>query len=228
MAKRSKNYKEAKSKISDAQKSYPLNEAVEMIKSAAFAKFTESVELHINLGIDPKINDQRIRFAASLPHGTGKTAKILVISEDNSGEKGNVNYRNEKVIDEILAGKIVPDKDFDVVIATMAMMKVLAKVARILGPRGLMPSPKMGTVTDDVEKAIANQSKGQVEIKSQPNHAVIHQSVGKINFDADKLVENINYIISELNKNTPSKLKKKLIQQVYVSSTMGPSVKITA
>lgn len=228
MAKRSKNYKEAKNKIKDTQKSYPLNEAIEMVKSAAYAKFNESVELHINLGTDPKINDQRIRFAASLPHGTGKTAKILVISDNNSGVKENVNYRDEKVIEEILSGKIVPDKDFDVVIATTEMMKSLAKVARILGPRGLMPSPKMGTVTDDVEKAIATQSKGQVEIKSQPNHAVIHQSVGKVNFDADKLAENISYVISEINKNTPSKLKKKLIQQVYVSSTMGPSVKIAA
>jgi large subunit ribosomal protein L1 len=228
MPKRSKNYKEARNKIKDTEKAYSVKEAVEIIKSTAYAKFNETVELHINLGIDPKLNDQRIRFAASLPNGTGKTIKILVISNDNSGEKGNVNFRDEKVIEEIMAGKIMPDKNFNVIIATTDMMKNLAKVAKILGPRGMMPSPKLGTVTDDVEKAINNLSKGQVEVKSQPNHAVIHQAVGKVNFDANKLAENIEFVVSEINKNSPSKLKKKLIQRVYLTSTMGPSVRISA
>lgn len=224
--KRSKNYKEAKNKMGNIEKSYSIKEAVDMVKAAAYAKFDESVELHINLGTDPKMNDQRIRFASSLPNGTGKSIKILVISADNSGEKGNVIYRDEKVIDEIASGKMVADKDFNVIIASTEMMKNLAKVAKILGPRGLMPSPKMGTVTDDVEKAIANLSKGQVELKSQPNHSVIHQNVGKVSFTADKLAENIEFVVAEINKNAPAKLKKKLIQKVFVTSTMGPSVKI--
>ena len=228
MAKRSKNYKEAKSKIKDTEKSYTIKEAVELVKSAAYAKFNETVELHVNLGTDPKLNDQRIRVASSLPHGTGKSIKILVISNDDSGEKGNVIYRDEKAIDEILTGKLSPEKDFNVIVATTEMMKMLAKVAKILGPRGLMPSPKLGTVTDDVEKAIANLSKGQVELKSQPNHAVLHQTVGKVSFGADKLAENIEFVISEINKNSPTKLKKKLIQRAYITSTMGPSVKIEA
>jgi large subunit ribosomal protein L1 len=224
--KRSKNYKEAKNKMGSVEKNYSVKEAVDMVKAAAYAKFDESVELHINLGTDPKLNDQRIRFASSLPNGTGKSIKILVISGDNSGEKGNVIYRDEKCIDEISSGKMVPDKDFNVIIATTEMMKNLAKVAKILGPRGLMPSPKMGTVTDDIEKAIANLSKGQIELKSQPNHAVLHQSVGKVSFSAEKLAENVDFVVAEINKNAPLKLKKKLIQKVYLTSTMGPSVKI--
>jgi large subunit ribosomal protein L1 len=225
MKKRSKAYVEAKKQIKK-EASLKIAEAIEVSKKVAHVKFDESIELHVNLGIDPKNTDQRIRFTASLPHGTGKSIKILVISEDSSGKKDNIIFRNESVIEEINTGKTAPDKDFNIIIATTAQMKNLAKVARILGPKGLMPSPKNGTVTEDIKKAIDNLSKGQIEIKSQQGYAVLHQVVGKKSFESKKLEDNIQYVLTELNKNTPSKMKKKLIQNAYIASSMGPSIKL--
>lgn len=224
---RGTKYKEATKKL-DKSKVLPISDAVATAKKSAYANFKESVELHINLGTDPKNNDHRIRFTTSLPHGIGKTIKILVVSEDNSGAKGDIIYRDESVVADILAGKLQVDKDFNIVISTAAQMKELAKVARILGPKGIMPSPKFGTVTDDLEKAISNLSKGQIEVRSQPSHAVIHQVVGKLDFETSKLEENVSHILKELEKHTPTKLKKKFIQSVYLTSSMGPGIKIEA
>ncbi len=221
-----KRYLESK-KIVNRNTAYSVKDAVQLAKKAKYANFDETVEMHVNLGIDPKMSDQRIRFTTSLPHGTGQSIKILVISDDNSGEKGNVVYRDETGIADITAGKLSPDKDFNIVISTVSKMKDLAKVAKILGPRGMMPSPKMGTVTDDVEKTLKNLSTGQVEIRSQANHAVLHQPVGKSTFGDTQIEENVNHLISELNKNTPGKLKKRLIQSAYLSTTMGPGIRLS-
>ena len=225
MKKRSKAYTEARKQIKK-ETALKISDAIIASQKVAHAKFDESIELHVNLGIDPKNTDQRIRFTTSLPHGTGKSIKILVISEDNSGVKENIIYRNESVIDEITKGTVSPDKDFNIVIATTTQMKNLAKVARVLGPKGLMPSPKNGTVTEDIKKAIDSLSKGQIEVKSQQGFAVLHQVVGKKSFEAKKLEENIQHMLTELNKNTPSKMKKKLIQNAYIASSMGPGIKL--
>ena len=168
-----------------------------------------------NLGIDPQNSDQRIRFTTTLPHGIGKSIKVLVISDKNVDE-----------VDKIVSGKLKPGTDFDTIIATPSVMKNLAKAARILGPKGMMPSPKTGTVTDNPKKASDDLAKGQVEIKNQPSHSVIHQIVGKVSFDNKKLVENIGHLIKELNANKPAKVKGKFIQKVVVCTSMGPSVKI--
>ncbi len=225
MKKRSKAYTEARKQIKK-ETALKISDAIIASQKVAHAKFDESIELHVNLGIDPKNTDQRIRFTTSLPHGTGKSIKILVISEDNSGVKENIIYRNESVIDEITKGTVSPDKDFNIVIATTTQMKNLAKVARVLGPKGLMPSPKNGTVTEDIKKAIDSLSKGQIEVKSQQGFAVLHQVVGKKSFEPKKLEENIQHMLTELNKNTPSKMKKKLIQNAYIASSMGPGIKL--
>jgi large subunit ribosomal protein L1 len=224
--KRGINYKSAKKGI-DKDKSYQLEEAVKIIKSKAYANFNESIEIHVNLGIDPQNSDQRIRFTTSLPHGIGKEIKILVISDDNSGVKENVIYRDASVIDEILKGKFSVDKDFNVVVSTPKFMKDIAKVARILGPKGLMPSPKNNTVSEDPTKVLKDLSQGQIEIKSQSGHAVMHQIVGNLKFKDEQLVENIQTLIADISKNQPSKLKKKLIQKVYICSSMGPSIRLS-
>lgn len=225
--KRSYNYKKAKANISK-DKAYSVEEAIGLIKDNAYANFDESVEVHINLGTDSKNSDQRIRFTTSLPHGIGKSIRILVVSDKKlSVDLPNVIKKDSSVVQEILDGKLVPNKDFDLVIATPSVIKDLAKVAKILGPKGLMPSPKNNTITDNIEKAINEFAKGQVEVKSQAGHTVIHQLVGKLSFENKALKENIYTLIDELNRNTPSKLKKKLIQKVFVKSSMSPSVKVS-
>ncbi len=231
---RGAKYKLARKAI-NKEKALPISEAIKEIRKSAFAKFNESVEVHINLGIDKSKSDQRVRFVTSLPHGIGKKIKILVIGADtrqasagNSGEKNDVIWRDSSAIDEIISGKLKADTDFNIVIATPAAMKDIAKAAKILGPKGLMPSPKTGTVTDKPEKAIADLSKGQIEVKTQPSHAVIHQTVGNLKFKDEELAENITHLLAELQKNTPAKIKKKFITGVYVCSTMSPSVKIAA
>lgn len=224
---RSANYKKAREAV-HKKANLSTEEAIKDIRKAAYAKFTESVELHVKLGIDKTKSDQRIRFTTSLPNGIGKKIKVLVIGTDNSGEKDGVIYRDASAIDEIVKGDLKPDTDFNIIVAHPSAMKDIAKAAKILGPKGLMPSPKNGTVTDNPKAAIEELAKGQVEIRTQGGHAVIHQIVGNLDFKDEELVENINHLLSELNKNAPAKVKKKFIQNVYVTSTMGPSVKIAA
>lgn len=223
--KRSANYVASK-KILDNSKIYSTKEAVKLIRKALHAKFTETLECHVNLGIDTKNSDQRVRFTTSLPNGIGKSVKVLVISASDKGKDGNVLWRDSKAIEEIVSGKLKPDIDFNVIIADPAMMKELGKAARLLGPKGLMPSPKTGTITDKPEKVIEDLAKGQVEIKSQPSHAVLHQIVGNFSFKDEQLVENIDHLLTELQKNSPSKMKKKLVQRVFLTSSMGPSIRV--
>ena len=223
---RGANYISSK-KALDNSKAYSSAEAIAAIRKALYTKFTETLECHINLGIDTRNSDQRVRFTTTLPHGIGKSVKVLVISADDKGKDGNVIWRDTSAIDEIVSGKLKPEIDFNVIVATPASMKELGKAARLLGPKGMMPSPKTGTITDNPEKVLESLSKGQVEIKSQPNHAVLHQIVGNFSFKNEQLVENVEHLISELQKNTPAKMKKKLIQKVYLTSTMGPSIRLS-
>lgn len=223
--KRSKKYQKAVKSL-DKSKSYSLKEAVKLIRQSAYAGFNESVEMHINLGTDSQNSDHRIRFSVSLPHGVGKTMTILVISDSNKGKSDNVLYRDISAIDEIGAGKLTPGKDFNLVITSPKFMKDLAKVAKVLGPKGMMPSPKNNTITEEFDKTLALFSKGQVEIKSQPGHTVIHQIIGNLNFSDEQLTDNAEFLLQELNKNNPPKLKKKLIQKVFVCTSMGPSLRL--
>jgi len=223
--KRGVKYLKARKSI-DKAKSYKVLEALDILKKSAFAKFTETVELHVTLGIDPKNSDQRVRFTTSLPFSTGKIIQILVLSDNNEGKKDNVLYRDISAVDEILNGKLKPETDFNIIVATPASMKGIAKAAKILGPKGMMPSPKTGTITDNPEKVLKDLSKGQIEVKNQPNHAVIHQIIGKINFNKEDLEANINHLLEEIQKNSPAKMKKKLILKAYIATTMSPSIRL--
>jgi len=223
--KRGAKYQNAR-KAFEKEGTFSISEALEILQKAKYANFDESIELHINLGIDPKNSEQRIRFTTSLPHETGKTSNILVISDKNTGKVKNVIYKNETVIEEILKGTLKPDSDFNIVVCHPSKMKDIAKVAKILGPKGLMPSLKTGTVTADVEGILKDLSKGQVEIKNQPNHAVIHILIGKLSSKNEDSEANVSHVLTELQKNSPSKLKKKLIQKVYLCTSMSPSVRL--
>lgn len=203
-----------------------LEEAMEALITNSNVNFTEAVELHVNLGIDPRNSEQRIRFTTSLPHGIGKSVKILVIGKESKDE-GNIIYRDADAIPAILDGKLQPGKDFDMVITSPDIMKDLAKVARVLGPKGMMPSPKNGTVTTNLKATLDEFSKGQIEVKSQQNHAVIHQVIGNVSFDKDKLADNVRHLLADLRKKQPAKLKKAFIQSAYIATTMGPSIKIS-
>ena len=223
--KRGKKYNEALGKI-DKTKAYELSEAVSLLKSLKVAKFDETVELSIRLNLDTKKADQQLRGATVLPNGIGKTKKVLVIAKGakaTEAKEAGADY----VGDADMIEKIEKESwfDFDTMIATPDMMPALGKIGRVLGPRGLMPNPKTGTVTMDVKKAIEDVKKGRVEYRadSYGNVAVL---VGKVSFDEAKLVENIKSFISLIQKMKPSTVKGKYILNISISSTMSPGIKV--
>jgi large subunit ribosomal protein L1 len=221
MAKRLKEL----SKLVDANKLYSVEEAADLVKQTAKAKFDESVEIHIRLGIDPRQSDQIVRGTILLPNGIGKTRKVAVIA------KGEKQLEAEKAgADKVGATEIVEEiskgiMDFDVLVATPDSMKDLSKVAKILGPKGLMPNPKAGTVTFDIEKTVKDLKKGRVEYKND-SFGIIHCSVGKASFEKDKLVENIKTIVGAVLKAKPSAAKGQYVKSISISSTMGPGIYI--
>lgn len=223
--KRGKKYLEAASKIEKA-KAYSLDEAVKLVKEIKTAKFDESVELVLRLNLDTKKADQQLRGATVLPNGIGKTKKVLVIARGAKATEAK-DAGADYVGDTDMIDKIANENwfDFDTMIATPDMMPALGKIGRVLGPKGLMPNPKTGTVTMDVAKAVSDVKKGRVEYRTDSfgNVAVI---VGKSSFDTDKLVENINSFVSLINKTKPSTVKGKYILNISISSTMGPGVKV--
>ena len=223
--KRGKKYNEAVSKI-DKTKAYEISEAVSLLKSLKVAKFDETVELSIRLNLDTKKADQQLRGATVLPNGIGKTKKVLVIAKGakaTEAKEAGADY----VGDADMIEKIEKESwfDFDTMIATPDMMPALGKIGRVLGPRGLMPNPKTGTVTMDVKKAIEDVKKGRVEYRadSYGNVAVL---VGKVSFDDVKLVENIKSFVSLIQKVKPSTVKGKYILNISISSTMSPGIKV--
>ena len=223
--KRGKKYLEAASKI-EKTKAYSIEEAVSLLKETKVAKFDESVELVLRLNLDTKKADQQLRGATVLPNGIGKTKKVLVIARGakaTEAKEAGADYVGE--IDMI--EKIEKENwfDFDTMIATPDMMPALGKIGRVLGPRGLMPNPKTGTVTMDVKKAVEDVKKGRVEYRtdSYGNVAVL---VGKVSFDDEKLVENIKSFVSLINKTKPSTVKGKYMLNISVSTTMGPGIKV--
>lgn len=223
--KRSKRYNLAAEKREKSE-AYDITEAVKKVKEMSGAKFDESVELHIRLGVDGRHADQQVRGAVVLPHGTGKTKKVLVFAKgpkaDEASEAG-ADY----VGAEDMAEKIQKENwfEFDSVIATPDMMGVVGKLGRVLGPKGLMPNPKAGTVTMDVAKAIEEVKAGKVEYRLDKAN-IIHVTVGKSSFEEAKLVENINTIISAIAKAKPAAAKGQYFRSVTMASTMGPGVKL--
>ncbi|SET72873.1 LSU ribosomal protein L1P [Oceanobacillus limi] len=224
MAKRGKNYQEA-AKLVDRSKAYDIKEAVTLLKETAKAKFDETVEVAFRLGVDPKKADQQIRGAMVLPHGTGKTQRVLVFAKGDKvkeAEAAGADYvGDQELINKINQGWF----EFDVIVATPDMMAEVGKLGRVLGPKGLMPNPKTGTVTFEVEKAVQEIKAGKVEyrVDKQSN---IHVPIGKISFDNEKLVENFEALADTIVKAKPQASKGTYLRNISVTSTMGPGIKI--
>ena len=220
----SKNYKKAIETF-DVDKQYSLEEALEILEKFPKAKFDESVEVHIRLNIDPKKSDQQVRTSVSLPHGTGKTQKIAAFTEtqqDEAKKAGAEIVGDEKLIAEIIDTKKI---DFDIAVATPEMMPKLSKAARVLGPRGLMPNPKTGTVGPKVEEMIKELQKGKADCKNDKT-GNIHQIIGKRSFGKNKLKENAEMLLETISKNKPAKVKGKLLKTITITATMTPGIKI--
>ncbi len=226
MAKLSKRMKEIRTKV-EAGKAYDAVEALDLLKSLSSVKFTESVDVAVNLGVDPKKSDQVVRGASTLPNGTGKTVRVAVFAQDANAEAAKEAGADivgfEDLADSIKGGNL----DFDVVIATPDAMRVVGQLGTILGPKGLMPNPKVGTVTADVAAAVKNAKGGQVRFRTDKN-GIVHASVGNVSFDSVKLKENIEFLIADLNKLKPASAKGVFLQKVTVSTTMGPGVVVDA
>ncbi len=209
----------------DAVQEYSLEEAVSKVKDMSFAKFDETVDLAFNLGVDPRKSDQMVRGTVVLPHGTGKSVRVLVFAkgekEAEARDAGADFIGAEDLVEKITKGWL----DFDKVVATPDIMGVVGRLGKILGPRGLMPNPKLGTVTFDVGKAVKEIKSGKVEYKTE-KAGVVHVPIGKVSFDAPKLVENARAIIDAVVKAKPSTSKGKYLKKLSVSSTMGPGVKV--
>ena len=219
-----KKYIAALAKV-DAEKLYSLEEAAELLKATSTVKFDASVEIHMNLGIDPKQAEQQIRSTVSLPHGVGKVVRVVAFVSDDkvkaAKDAGAIDAGNTELIAKIEKGWM----DFDKAIATPDMMKDLAKVARALGQAGLMPNPKAGTVTTDVEKTIGEIMKGQVEYRND-KQGNLHNVVGKVSFSSGNLVENIKTYIKAVQERKPEKMKGTYIKSMTLASTMGPGIKV--
>ena len=221
---RGKKYRKIFEKI-DKNKEYTIEEALELIKKNRISKFDESIEVHIKTNIDAKKGDQQIRGTVILPHGVGKTKKVAVITttkEEDAKEANADIVRGEDFINDIKKGNI----DFDVLIATPEVMPKLASVARVLGPKGLMPNPKTDTITDNVKKVVKMFKKGKIDFKND-NTGNVHQVVGKISFDNNDLIENIKAFVEAVNKSKGEGVKGRLISKVVICSTMSPGIKIS-
>ncbi|WP_434325212.1 50S ribosomal protein L1 [Mycoplasma capricolum] len=224
MAKISKRFKEALSKV-EKNKAYPLNKALDLAKQTATTKFDSTVEVAFNLNIDPRKADQQIRGAVVLPAGTGKTQRVLVLT--NTKTKEAEQAKADIVGGEELINRIKNENwfDFDIIVATPEMMAKLGAIGKILGPKGLMPNPKTGTVTMDVAKAVDDIKKGKVEYRAD-KEGNIHLIIGKVSFEAEKLEENFKAVIDEIRRVKPQTVKGDYIKNITLSTTMGPGIKV--
>lgn len=225
MAKRGKKYQDSV-KIVDREKIYSADEAAELLIKTAKANFDETIDLAIRLGVDPRHADQQVRGAIVLPHGTGKTSKVLVFAKGDKAEEAKAAGA-DYVGEEEYAEKIQSEGwfDFDVVVATPDMMGVVGRIGRVLGPKGLMPNPKSGTVTFDVKEAVEDIKAGKVEYRVDKD-AIIHVAIGKISFGKDKIKENFFAIMEAIVKAKPAASKGRYLRNVTISSTMGPGIKV--
>jgi len=209
----------------DKNKAYALKDAIKIVKENATAKFDETVDLAINLGVDPKYADQMIRGVCPLPHGNGKKIRVAVFAQGEKADEAKAAGADlvgaETLIESILAGKI----EFDRCIATPDMMGLAGKVARVLGPKGLMPNPKLGTVTTDVATAIAKAKAGEVQFRVEKN-GIVHAGVAKVSFSEDKIYDNAKMFIDTIIKAKPQTLKGTYLKKISISSTMGVGVKV--
>ena len=224
MAKLSKKRKQMAEKI-EVDKNYSVEEAVSLITEFASEKFKESFDVSINLGVDPRKSDQVVRGSTTLPAGTGKEIKVAVFAQGENAEKAKAAGADivgfEDLAESIQAGNM----DFDVVIATPAALRVVGKLGTILGPRGLMPNPKVGTVTPDIEGAVKNAKAGQVRFRTDKN-GIVHGGIGKVGFDSTAVKSNLEALLIDLKKAKPSSAKGVYIKKVVLSSTMGPGLLI--
>ncbi|MEI6093172.1 MAG: 50S ribosomal protein L1 [bacterium] len=219
-----KKFKNAASKV-DRTKRYTIEEAVKLAIEVKFTKFDETVDLAFNLGVDPKHADQMLRGAIVLPHGTGKKVKVLVFAKGekaSEAEKAGADYVGaEDLVEKIVGGWL----DFDAVIATPDMMKIISKLGKILGTKGMMPNPKVGTVTLDVARAVKEHKGGRVEYRTEKT-GIVHTVIGKTSFGKDKLLENFHSVLTEINRIKPASAKGVYVQAITLSTTMGPGIKI--
>ena len=222
MSASSKRAREARAKI-DTGQSYPVLDALNLLKEGATAKFVETVEVAINLGVDPKKSDQIVRGSTVLPRGTGKVVKVAVFAQggqaDEAREAGAEYIGMQDLAEQIQAGLM----DFNVVIAAPDAMPVVGKLGRILGPRGLMPNPKVGTVTRDISQAVRNAKAGQVRYRTDKN-GIIHCGIGKTSFAAEALMENLDTLLTDLKKAKPGSAKGIYLKKISLSTTMGPGI----
>ena len=224
MAKLTKRQKTIQEKI-DRSKLYPVDEAMALLKDLPKAKFTESIDVAINLGVDPRKSDQVVRGSTVLPHGTGKDVTVAVFAQGENADKAKAAGADivgfEDLAEDIKKGNM----NFDVVIATPEAMRVVGQLGQILGPRGLMPNPKVGTVTPDVEGAVKNAKAGQVRYRTD-KAGIIHCPIGNVEFDPSKLEENLAALVADLKKAKPASAKGQYLKKVTVSTTMGPGLAI--
>lgn len=222
----SKRFLDAKALV-EKDKAYPITEAVALAKKTSTVKFDAGLEVHLNLGINPKKTDQQVRASVSLPNGTGKSVRVAVVSTNGDQIKagkaaGAEVAGDQELIDQIKAGKI----DFDVLVATPEAMKLLAPIAKILGPKGLMPNPKDGTVAANISEAVTNLKKGKVSYKNDDS-GNLHVMIGKLSFEDEKLIENFKALLESVNKAKPAAAKGTYIKNVAIASSMGPGIKIS-
>jgi len=220
----SKRYKASASKL-DEKKMHTIEEAVSAVKEVASAKFVESMDIAVRLGVDPKKADQAVRGTVSLPHGIGKEVRVLVLTKPPRDEEAKAAGADHAGLDEYIQQIQGGWSDVDVVIATPDVMGEVGKLGKILGPRGLMPNPKSGTVTNDVAKAVKEVKAGKIEFRVD-KAGIVHASVGKVDFEKSKLVENIQAFLSTVVRLKPSTAKGTYIKSISLSSTMGPGVKV--
>jgi len=223
--KKSKRFKEINTLIKDITEAVTIEQAVETLKKLPPVKFDETIEMSLKLGVDPKKADQQVRGTVSLPHGTGKTLSVVVLAkgekEKEAKDAGADFFGSEEIIEKIKGGWT----SFDALIATPDMMREVGKLGKILGPRGLMPTPKAGTVTTDIAKAVKEIKAGKVEFKVDKN-CQLNNIVGKVSFAKEKLVENINKLMEAIIKAKPSSAKGIYIKSMFLATTMGPGIKI--
>lgn len=224
MAKLSKRMRDIAERA-DKHKAYPIDEAVALLAELSKAKFTESVDVSVNLGVDVKRSDQTLRGATTLPHGTGKTARVAVFAQGQqaaAAEDAGADVVGLEDLAERLQGG---DLDFDVIVATPDCMRVVGKLGRLLGPRGLMPNPKTGTVTADVETAVRNAKAGQIQYRTDRG-GIIHGRVGQVGFSSEQIKENVEALVSDLQKAKPAAAKGVYLKKITLSTTMGPGVPV--
>ncbi len=209
----------------DRHKAYPIDEAVTLLSELSNTKFKESIDVSVNLGVDVRRSDQTLRGATTLPHGTGKTARVAVFAQGDQADKAEAAGADVVGLDDLAERLQGGDLNFDVIIATPDTMRVVGKLGRLLGPRGLMPNPKTGTVTADVETAINNAKAGQVKYRTDRG-GIVHGSVGQVGFTATQIRENIEALVTDLKKGKPAAAKGVYLKKITLSTTMGPGVPI--